>query len=94
MKESRFTGEQIVFALKQAKSSMPVEEDWCKPADVLQLKEEVWQPWCHRASETEVFGCLFEHGQTDPFRMSCQKSSEVCSSQKGSGTREGMLPNR
>jgi len=31
-----------VLALKQAESGTPIEEEWCEPADVLSVEEEVW----------------------------------------------------
>ncbi len=47
MKKSRFTDQQIAFALKQADSGVPIEEVCRKlgisPSTFLQVEEAVWR---------------------------------------------------
>ncbi len=51
MKKTRYTEEQIAFALKQAETGTRVEEVCRKmgisECDILQLEEEVWGNGCH-----------------------------------------------
>jgi UDP-N-acetylenolpyruvoylglucosamine reductase len=48
MKKTKYTEEQIAFALKQAEAGTPVGEVirkmWYFGADLLQLEEEIWWP--------------------------------------------------
>jgi hypothetical protein len=60
MKKSKFTNEQIAFAIKQAETGTPIEEgvpeDRRKPADVLLVEEKVRWTEHRRAPSLEVFG--------------------------------------
>jgi putative transposase len=60
VKKSKYTDEQIAFALKQAEVGTPgggsVPQDGDIGCDVLQLAQEVWRPGAVRAASAEATG--------------------------------------